>query len=98
MFFLIIPFNSADADIAGKTYVDSIIGSLESTSHKITSVAGGGAGISASATDAQYPSAKAVQEKLNEKVSMTGAETIAGVKTFSSIPMIPTASLPVATP
>ncbi len=36
-----------------------------------------------------------VDTSVANKVSKTGAESVAGVKTFSDIPLIPTASLPV---
>jgi hypothetical protein len=48
------------ADVAATTYVDAAIAGKEDTANKITSVSGGGTGLTAAATDAQYPSAKAV--------------------------------------
>lgn len=41
-------------------------------------------------SDANKPVSTATQTALNAKVSTTGAETIAGVKTFSSSPIVPT--------
>jgi hypothetical protein len=48
------------ADVAATTYVDTAIAAKEDTANKIKSVSGGGSGITSAATDAQYPSAKAV--------------------------------------
>ena len=41
-------------------------GSKESKSNKLLSVSGGGAGITSSATDTQYPSAKAVYDVVGD--------------------------------
>ena len=63
----------------------------EDKSNKVISVSGGGAGVTSAGTDVQYPSVKAVYEDV---VKNYGDESIDGVKTFTSIPQIPTASLP----
>ena len=44
------------------------------------------------ASDTKYPSVKATKTYADSKVSLTGDETIAGVKTFSSSPIVPTPS------
>jgi hypothetical protein len=82
------------ADVAATTYVDTAIATKEDTANKITSVSGGGTGLTAAATDAQYPSARAIADALDAKVGKSGDETIGGVKTFSQIPVFPTAPLP----
>ncbi|MDR1338325.1 MAG: hypothetical protein LBJ73_04855 [Rickettsiales bacterium] len=50
------------ADVAATSYVDTAIAAKEDIANKITSVSGGGSGITSAATDAQYPSAKAVYD------------------------------------
>jgi hypothetical protein len=81
-------------NVQGNTY------SAETESNKVKSAGGGGPGITVSSTDDQYPSAKAVNEvaaaKANDSavVHNTGNESVSGIKTFSNIPQIPTASLP----
>jgi hypothetical protein len=92
------------ADVAATTYVDAAVAPLNNkTDKKIPAAPGNIATLDASGnlsdggimvtdltTDAELTTA------LSQKVSTTGAESISGVKTFSDIPLIPTASLPTA--
>lgn len=45
-------------------------------------------------SETDYPSGKAVKTALDGKVNLTGDETIAGVKAFTSSPVVPDATLP----
>lgn len=90
---LLVAAVPARAALTAKSYVDQSLTTALAGKEDITNKT---TAISAASTDVQYPSAKAVNTSLGGKVSMTGDETIAGVKTFASIPIIPTAPLPAA--
>lgn len=108
--FLIIagfatPSFAYDSGVAGKSYVDSIAAALtESTNtintktdKKIPAEPGNIAVLNAAGNlDDGVVSIGFIATELSEKVSKVSTESVGGVKTFSEIPLIPTAALPTA--
>jgi hypothetical protein len=105
---LVLPVHAADdtISVATKKYVDSAVMSRVRNTEIATLIANGitakedtankvsTAGITAAATDTQYPTARAVFEITNAKVGKTGDETVNGIKTFVVSPIVPTQPLP----
>jgi hypothetical protein len=101
------PCYAYDPGIAGKSYVDNIDAAVTvittaldnaKADKKIPSVTGNIATLDGTGNLADggvTVGSLATKTELSGKVSTTGAESVAGVKTFSEIPMIPTATLPV---
>ncbi len=88
---LILVTGTASANIVSETYVTNIKNALnqskENVSNKVTT-------LNAESTDDHYPSARAVNTALGDKVSLNADETINGVKTFVDAPIVPTPPLP----
>lgn len=87
------PVNNADA--ASKKYVDDSVAPKANTSDMTTALAAKAdssamtTALAAKADAAATTSALALKANDNAVVHLTGAESIAGVKTFSSLPSIP---------
>ena len=76
-------------DIAVYSYKDSFVGPTADAS-SLSGATLSTDGTLSSDSDTLIPTEKAVKTYSDTKVSLSGAESVAGVKTFSSIPIVPT--------
>ena len=76
-------------DIAVYSYKDSFVESTADAS-SLSGATLSTDGTLSSDSDTLIPTEKAVKTYSDTKVSLSGAESVAGVKTFSSIPIVPT--------